>query len=73
VKLNSDHKEKILASEGLKKLVEGSQALPPDNVKNQMNHDLEVFRKYAQEHFFEKDCRVSHNIGMKTGAQVMLL
>ena len=34
---------------------------------------MKELNEYAQEHYFARDCRVSHNIDLKKDAQVMLL
>jgi len=60
-----------LSSSSVQRLID-SRSLPR-HVKNQFKYDLKVFTQYAQEHFFEKDCRVGHNIELKKDAQLMLL
>ncbi|KAL7551568.1 hypothetical protein ACHAWF_018419 [Thalassiosira exigua] len=79
VELDDAYKQKVLKSCGREDLsymtvrqLINSDSLP-QHVSDQIQHDLNVFTNYAQEHFFERDCRVHHNIELKRDAQVMLL
>ncbi|KAL7542647.1 hypothetical protein ACHAXR_011953 [Thalassiosira sp. AJA248-18] len=83
VELHDEYKQKILSSNGLQHLIPKSATMStlelidsrslPRNVENQIRHDLKTLSQYAQENFFEKDCRAAHNIELKEDAQVMLL
>ena len=49
------------------------QAARPPPPSREHEERLEVFRAYAQEHFFERDCRAGSGVRLKVDAQVMLL
>ncbi|KAL7524282.1 hypothetical protein ACHAXR_000507 [Thalassiosira sp. AJA248-18] len=73
VRLVDGYKDKIskkISGEEFEVTESPSSARDADD---QCKHDLKVLRKYAQEHFFEKDCRVGESIDLKIDAQVMLL
>jgi len=80
VELDYVYRMKILKSHGLRddlahlsfRELIGSPSLP-EYVLKQIQADLEVFTSHAGEQFFQNDCRVDHNIELKTDAQVMLL
>ena len=79
VELDETYKMKILNCHGLQHLAHLSfhrlirSPSLPKYVLQQIQADREVFTNHASEQFFQKDCRVDNNIGLKTHAQVMLL
>jgi len=79
VELGDEYKMKTLTKYGLQDLAHDSipvlleKRSLPRHVKNEITNDMELISQYAQEHFFEKECRVSHNMELKIDAQVMLL
>ena len=79
VELGDEYKNKMLDSNGLQHLISmtiqdmlDSRSLPW-HVEVRVKNDLRVFAQYAQENYFEKACRIAHNIDLKKDAQVMLL
>lgn len=74
VELDDEYITKILNINNLPPLSSSvNQMKKEGTLPWQIEQALQEFHEYAQEHFFDRDCRVANMIELKIDAQVMLL